>query len=1111
MRRTQIVSVRRIASGGLGRATTALGALGVAASVLLPPLTGRADWPMPRHDPRRSAAASGLGDITAPVPYWRFYAGGTIGGAQALSSDVDGDGQAELVLCTGRKLFAKRPSDDTLLWEAAGTDCAEIIAPIDLDGDGVEELLVTSKSQVRVVRLSDGAVLWTEPAGEMGTVWAVRAADLDGDGRPEVTIQDCGTCAVASGKTGFAYKFSGAGASLASPVLLWTIPEGINLAATPAALARLRSADRADLVESTMTELVVIDGQTGALAGKTAALGAQMYANVCQPVNVDDTPTEELLCLQSAATTTAGEGRRLMLFRFAQGSLGVDWTAKVGDKDGAAGRAARMVADLDGDGSQEVVVFGKTATDAWASYVYDAGSGALLAELEGNTAVATAAILSGGQSAVITNEGEALRAWRFARDGKPTLAPIWTLADRTIVGEPDLARGLRTYDRLRPVTYDGDGDGIDELVVVAARERNRLELVRGPSASGDLAGSFDAPGGTTILTAWRFDTSAEPRLGVALSDGNLLLLDEALEPVSGQPGFGARFAGFFSPDQWRELLRTPVTASLGGGPPGLLVPTSRDAVVRVDAMGATFAVGPQILWSRAQAMNPVIAAGLDGGASPGIFVVEPGPASQRVVALGADGGELWASAPLDGGMLADLVPGSFDGDAVPDVLVQWAKPGQAMELDRTLAGVSGEPLWEVGFFQTNLTPSGAAAADWNGDGVDDVVLQQAATRVLAGQSGTQLAVGASDWPYSMPTLHDLDGNGSLEVSLHGRQTGARALSHDLGTVLWAAADDERPFSYAAVVECPGSAPEIVSGSWGFPARLTFRVGAGPSGGQATAIVLAGGARFGDEIGATSAGATLAQLASPVVHDNLAGDGQPKILVGSADGWLYGLDACARTLAFTHFFGAPVGSVIFGDTDADGLDEILVSVADGFVYALEEPPIAAVTVVRDVDPTSADPHADVDVIVTDDTLHAAWDAVPGADGYEIAFVADAVDGGGFVTKEPWISVAEPRASVAGLPLVLGRRYFASVRALKGGRPSPDTLSDGVRVVEALPPSGAGGGGSQQPIVVVFLVGRSCVHSCAVAPTSGGDLGWLALVALASVLRRAGRSGSREPGV
>jgi MYXO-CTERM domain-containing protein len=172
-------------------------------------------------------------------------------------------------------------------------------------------------------------------------------------------------------------------------------------------------------------------------------------------------------------------------------------------------------------------------------------------------------------------------------------------------------------------------------------------------------------------------------------------------------------------------------------------------------------------------------------------------------------------------------------------------------------------------------------------------------------------------------------------------------------------------------------------------------------------------------------------------------------VGSSDGWLYAIDPCTASLAFTHEFTAPVGNVVFGDSDGDGHDELLVSVADGYLYALKQPPIAAPAEVIDTDPDHGIDTADVDDISTIDQLFGAWSPVPGATSYQVAVVH--ADLSGFVA--PWQEVGlVTKFSATALGLTDGARYVFVVRALKNGAPSPDALSDGVTVHKTGPEAG-----------------------------------------------------------
>jgi len=90
-------------------------------------------------------------------------------------------------------------------------------------------------------------------------------------------------------------------------------------------------------------------------------------------------------------------------------------------------------------------------------------------------------------------------------------------------------------------------------------------------------------------------------------------------------------------------------------------------------------------------------------------------------------------------------------------------------------------------------------------------------------------------------------------------------------------------------------------------------------------------------------------------------------------------------------------VIFADTDGDGLDELLASVANGFLYGLKHAPVNPPANVIDIDPPAGIVDEDVDEIETTGTLYARWDAVDGADGYEVAVVRP--DGTGYVTDPP----------------------------------------------------------------------------------------------------------------
>jgi hypothetical protein len=121
-----------------------------------------------------------------------------VGAVRAEVADVDGDGKNELILATAAGLEIRSASDLQSVQQFLPLPCCTWVCAYDLDGDGRPDL-VASKYEDRINYETESAIFWNGPggfsenrltliptAGAMGC----NAGDLDGDGQPEVIINN---------------------------------------------------------------------------------------------------------------------------------------------------------------------------------------------------------------------------------------------------------------------------------------------------------------------------------------------------------------------------------------------------------------------------------------------------------------------------------------------------------------------------------------------------------------------------------------------------------------------------------------------------------------------------------------------------------------------------------------------------------------------------------------------------------------------------------------------------------------------------------------------------------------------------------------------------------
>ncbi|MFO0761976.1 MAG: VCBS repeat-containing protein [Byssovorax sp.] len=1056
-------------------------------------LPAEASWPMARHDAKRTGAATGTSDITAPVPYWRTYLGGSISSLGMVSADVNGDGKVEVVYVTGGRMVAKL-ADDSPVWETPPLGIGSIVGLDDVNGDGLLDIVVSASNHAYVFAAATGALEWAEEDGEMGTLGAVRMGDVNGDGRPDVIVQECGCCGVNSGKTGFAYAF----AMDFSPSKLWAMPSVACGGSRALSLVDADGQGPLEVLISTYQTLQLLDGVTGNILATTPQLGTWTSVSFCRGVNLDAMPGDELVCIVNSSDLPAVNQRKAYAVKYdpVAKTLLPMWSQVMAPDAGGDMAWVDPIIDLDADGMVELILSSKDAAGTWTTHVLDAATGASLATLPGERIAGAAPVADPTHSLVFTTGAAGLSAWTFVRQNNPAAALAWSLPDRTVVNVPDFARVRTTTLYSRTAVIDLDADGTGDLLASKQAGGASIEAYKATGAMPMLLAEHPFPADIDPLVTWVVPpiTKAYPQLAVATNDGYLTIYDKSFlatnaDPAQGRPGL--RIGGYYAAGAWRDLQRSPVVGSFdGGAAESIVVRDSRGALLRFDPKEASLVSPPAKTWQKTHAFAPAIVAGLDGQ-KPGIACFGnpepvPIPATYLVEALHDDGSVIWQQ-PVETTPFNDVVPANLNGDATPDLVVQWGDPGDVLLRTRGISGTDGTTLWNAAPVSpgSGRQPAGVTVVDWNGDGKDDVLHQAAGTKVLTGVDGTQLAAGGSGDSYFLPLVYDVNGDGVNEVTLQGGFSPARTYNHNLSTTVWVSNDDDRPYPYGAVAVCNGT-PVLVEGSWQHPSRLKMTKMGGAQAGTFVTVVLAGGALYADEAAAAAANARMGQLTSATVHDNLSGQGRPSALVGSGDGYLYGLNPCAATLDFTYGFNAAVGEAVYGDTDGDGRDEILVSVADGFLYDLKNAALPPPGEVLDTDPDNGVNNVDIDVIMTEKKLSCAWKPVMGAAAYEVAILNA---GGGFVTSPHWINVGNVvSASLSPLALVEGAVYLCAVRALDAmGHASTDAVSDGVTVTAPVMGTGGGGAGGMGGMATTSGTGGSTVTTTGAGGMSGTTSG------------------------
>ncbi len=1034
------------------------GALLLALS-LCPHLARGDDWLTARHDPQRTGRSSGATRLAAPAVRWRHYLGGGVRNNQVVTADVDGDRVTDVVYISSGKLRCKH-SDDALVWEGEALDLQTITGLADLDGDGRDEIVaVGSRGLVGVFEGATGRMLWELPAAMRGIGGSARLADLDGDGVTDLYVGQCLLAPLAAA----AFSFRG---SLSAPREMWRIATGAeNACGTDSDVIGDVDGDGANDVVLTLgfSRMYVYNATTGALSYELPAPASSPFGSFTWTMlrQLDADPALEVVAITSGYANIASPygARRIAVFDQSadRRSARLLWEQSLAMPARTDLRFdASSVRDLDGDGTPEIITSElDPATRAWTMVVRDARDGHTLARQSGADFSAVEDIDGDGRAVILSvDDDRALVARRFAAGSFTTL---WTIPGVRPLRGLSPSRPPRERDMTRPLFMQLDDDRALELVVAPfdpalPPEQRIVTQVTGYDLGGgspSVLGTFRAPVGATVSLATSGARLSRPydQPVLVTSDGYLLALDRAMEPTNRVVGAeftvpGMRVGGFYAGS---NAGPAPIAGALtrDGSERAVFVRDSRPQLLRLDVGSATLAAPPRVRWGL-PGFGPAMLSDLDGDGSRELVAIN----GRDVVAIepGEGARERWrsreAAGPVGSVTLWDILPLRRSDGAV-DVFFGRVDPGNVYR-PTALRGSNGTVRWNT----YTRTPSSGfghfALGDLTGDGTDDaftgidvMVLLDGATGTAARETG-----GAS---YALPIIAPFSGT-EPEIWVGGSGIADRLVSRDL-TVRGQFEGSNSSTPFGTVLRC-GSAPAVALTPGLSSQVVTLRPQALPQMGPPGDAVLAratlvGGRRYATDA-EVPAGARRGTLSSLTSVTDLDGRGTQGILVGSTDGWLYALDACALTLVWSMDFHDPVGEAVVADTNGDGTEDVMVTVGDGYLYGLGARTLGATAAVRDLSPPGTD---DVDEVETFDTLNASWDAVPGARSYLVRVLSY----GGTALRFPEsVEVTGTSAEVRELPLLLGRRYRVGVTAIAADGSGVEVLSDGVTVVDRTPP-------------------------------------------------------------
>jgi outer membrane protein assembly factor BamB len=543
----------------------------------------------------------------------------------------------------------------------------------------------------------------------------------------------------------------------------------------------------------------------------------------------------------------------------------------------AAALHAALLADLDGDQKSEAVLSLKGFLVAW-----DPEAGELWRrELTGSTETSAPALRlapDGWQVVVATRRGEDIVTLLFdARDGR-------------LLRELDVTLARSDASPVAPLALDWNNDGHEDVALAAGGRARVVSLAEAEP--------------TLLLDHVVAERDLVQRLVTADLDGDGWLDLLALSK-------GGRTQRLTPPRiLWQRRIDT--------GTQSRLVVSGQRLFVGTETSVAVFdLVNGRCLFSDPEARLHGFAADVNGDGREDTLLFRRG----HPELFGADQRRLWVSKIGDGGSARPLL---FDEDGDGDLDLAVATAGSTTGSLNLVDGADGIARWEVknskGYWGHPL-----ALGDLVGDERPELVaLDQGGTvqvyetrgqsRLVWSKCPSPVRPGAAP-TRNTPVLHDVDGDGDLDVVFVAADGWLTGLRGDTGAVLWKADLGASPVSSALAWDA----------NPGIPGDELLVVGEHEDAG---ALLFCLSRDLRDVIYATPLGGPA--LARPACGD-VDGDGRPEVVVATGTGPIDVFAGEGGGLLWTHRVPGrnsyKVAPLVL-DVDGDGAAEIIAASREG---------------------------------------------------------------------------------------------------------------------------------------------------------------------------------------